>query len=83
MDILIHILEVIGVVLGSIVLLIIIFVAFFTLWAKRKLRHLMLRLTGKKDIAGLIIIPFVNFLLEIFKVNADSASDPGDDTKAI
>ncbi len=81
METLVHILQVVGIILGSIVLLIVIAVVFFALWAKRKVNYLLKRFPNKRNIISLVVIPFLNFLLEIFKVNADSASDPSDERK--
>ena len=83
METLVHIFQVAGIILGSIVLLIIIAVAFFALWVKRKVNHLIKRFPNKRNIITLIVIPFLNFLLEIFKINADSTIDPSDETKNI
>ena len=83
METLVHILQVVGIILGSIVLIIVIAVAFFALWAKRKMNYWLKRFPNKRNIISLVVIPFLNFLIEIFRVNADSASDPNDETKNI
>ena len=75
MDTLVHVLQVVVIILGVIILLIIIGVGIFAFWVKRKVNILTKRFPGKGNIVGLIVIPFLNFLLEIFKINADSSED--------
>lgn len=75
MDTLVHILEIIGIILGTLAITLIVLLSLFALWVRRKLHILSLRFPGRGNIVGLVIIPFLNFLLEIFRVNSDESEE--------
>ena len=78
MDTLVHLLEIIGIILGILAVALFILLSLFALWVKRKVHLLTMRFPGRGNIVGLIIIPFLNFLLEIFQVNSDG-NEVGDE----
>ncbi len=75
MDTLVHILEIIGIILGTLAVVLIILLSLFALWVRSKVRLLTKRFPGRGNIMGLVVIPFLNFLLEIFRVNSDGSED--------
>lgn len=79
MDTLVHILQILVIILGTLAIIFIILLSLFALWVRSKVHLLAKRFPGRGNIVGLMIIPFLNFLLEIFKVNSDgSAEEEGD-----
>ena len=79
MDTLVHILQIIGIMLGTLAVILIILFSLFALWVRSKVHLLMKRFPGRGNIVGFVVIPFLNFLLEIFKANGDRSEGDGAD----
>ena len=68
-----HVLEVIGIAIGGAVIVIFIILFLLALWLKHKIVNLRKEYLGKRSFMGIVVIPLLSFLLEIFAGGDDTA----------